>query len=166
VDHPGAAAAQRQHLPVVLAWLLPVHQEFGRPKDELWQRHGPRWLAILTGMLGTAESFRLCYRRLVATDSAIIAVAGEPNRISALRRELEPVLHLPGSLSAGELVHTTLFRYAGPLRDPASLVHRLAATRFHVDVDVGEVLVVREHTFPSLGYQILHRLTLPPVSPG
>jgi hypothetical protein len=98
VDHPGAAAAQRRHLPAVLAnhlrlerrwdrpclaynacvrpgpaaaaalsavqegaldlepsllrvparalhaslaWLLPVHQEFGRPKDELWQRHGP-----------------------------------------------------------------------------------------------------------------------------
>lgn len=223
MDHPSAAAAQRQHLPAVLtnqlqverrwgrpclaynacvrpgpaaaaalsavqegaldaepsllrvpapalhaslAWLLPVHQEFGRPKDELWQRHGPGWMTILTGMLGTTESFRLCYRRLVATDSAIIAVADEPNRISALRRELKPVLRVPGGLSAGDLVHTTLFRYAGPLRDPGSLVRRLAATRFHVDVDVSEVFVVREHTFPSLGYQILHRLTLPSVSPG
>lgn len=32
-----------------LAWLLPVHQEFDRPKDELWQQHGPQWVATLAG---------------------------------------------------------------------------------------------------------------------
>lgn len=145
-----------------LAWLLPVHQEFGRPKDELWQRHGPGWLAILTAAAGTADGFRLCYRRLVATDAAIIVVADEPNQVSALRRELMGVLPVPGGLSAGELVHATLFRYREPLRDPASLVHWLGAAEFQVDVDVSELLVVRERTFPSLDYQILHRLALAP----
>ena len=101
-----------------LAWLLPVHQEFGRPKDELWRLHGPGWMTTLTGILGPARGFRLCYRHLVATDAAIIAVADEPNRVSALRRELLPVLPVPGDLSAGELVHMTLFRYVRPLRDP------------------------------------------------
>ena len=149
-----------------LAWLLPVHQEFGRPKDELWRRHGPGWISILTGVLGTAERFRLCYRRLVATDSAIIAVAGEPNRITALRRDLKPVLLVPGGLSAGELVHITLFRYATPLRDPAALLRWLAVTEFHVDVDVSEFLIVRERVFPSLDYEIVHRLALPAAGPG
>jgi hypothetical protein len=149
-----------------LAWLLPVHQEFDRPKDDLWQRHGSEWMTVLTGILGTTGSFRLCYRHLVATDSAIIAVADEPNRISALRRELMPILPVPGSLSAGELVHTTLFRYARPFRDPASVVRWLAATEFHIDVDVSEFVVVRERTFPSLDYEILHRLTLPSTGPA
>jgi hypothetical protein len=148
-----------------LAWLLPAHQEFDRPKDELWRRHGPEWMTILTSVLGTTESFRLCCRHLVATDSAIIAVTDEPNRVSALRRELTPILPVPGSLSAGELVHMTLFRYARPLRDPASLVRWLSATEFHVDVDVDELLVVRERVFPSLDYEILHRLALPPPTP-
>jgi hypothetical protein len=143
-----------------LVWLLPVHQEFGRPKDELWQRHGPGWLAILAAAAGPARGFRLCYRRLVATDAAIIAVADEPNRVSALRRELAPVLPVPGGLSAGELVHTTLFRYRGPLRDPASLVRWLVAAEFRADADVSELLVVRERIFPSLDNQILHRLAL------
>ncbi len=149
-----------------LAWLLPVHQEFGRPKDELWRLHGPGWMTTLTGILGATRGFRLCYRHLVATDAAIIAVADEPNRVSALRRELLPVLPVPGDLSAGELVHMTLFRYVRPLRDPASLVRWLVTTEFRIDVEVNELLVVRENTFPSLDYQVLRRLALPPAGPS
>jgi hypothetical protein len=149
-----------------LAWLLPAHQEFDRPKDELWQRHGPRWLATLAAVTATTSSFRLRYQRLVATNSAVITVADEPNRLSALRRELLPLLQLPGSASAGELTHITLFRYAQPLHDPSALLRRLAATRFCLDIDVSELLVIRERVYPSLDYQILHRLPLAPTSPA
>jgi hypothetical protein len=45
-----------------LAWLLPVHQEFDRPKDELWQQYGPRWIATLAEAAGKTGSFCLCYR--------------------------------------------------------------------------------------------------------
>jgi hypothetical protein len=161
---PSLLRVPERALHANLAWLLPVHQEFDRPKDELWQRHGPEWMAILDGIVGTAESFRLRFRHLVATDSAVIAVAGQPNRLSALRRELMSALSVPGSLSAGELVHMTLFRYAGPLRDPATLIRRLAAGTC-VGVDVREVLVVREHIFPSLDYEVLRRIPLVPADP-
>jgi hypothetical protein len=149
-----------------LTWLLPVHLEFGRPKDELWRLHGPEWMTILTGVVGGTRSFRLRYRHLVATDAAIIVVADEPNRVSALRRELLPVLPVPSDLSAGELVHMTLFRYARRLRDPALLMRWLADSEFRIDVEVTELLVVREHTFPSLDYQVLRCLALPPADPG
>jgi hypothetical protein len=161
---PSLLRVPAQALHANLVWLLPVHQEFDRPKDELWQRHGPEWMAILDGILGTAESFPLHFRHLVATDSAIIAVAEEPNRFSALRRELMSALSVPGSLSAGELVHTTLFRYAGPLRNPAALIRRLAAS-IQVDVDVCEVLAVRERIFPSLDYEVLRRISLASSNP-
>jgi hypothetical protein len=165
-EEPSLLRVPAPALHTNLAWLLPVDQEFVRPKDELWRRHGPRWLAVLTAAVGRARGFRLCYRHLVATDAAIIGVADEPNQVSALRRELAPALAVPGGLSAGELVHTTLFRYGGPLRDPAALVCWLAATEFQVDVDVSELLIVRELTFPSLDYQVLHRLALAPSGPG
>lgn len=148
-----------------LVWLLPVHQEFDRPKDELWQRDSPQWLAILDDIVGQAQGFPLRFRHLVATDSAVIAVAEEPNRLSALRRELKSALQVPGSLSAGELVHMTLFRYERPLRSPALLVRRLAAG-VQIDVAVREVLVVRERIFPSLDYDVLHRISLEPPGPG
>jgi hypothetical protein len=149
-----------------LTWLLPVHQEFDRSKDELWQLHGPQWLATLAEAAGTTGSFGLSYRRLAATSSAIITVADEPNRLSALRRQLLPLLHLPGSGSAGDLAHMTLFRYARPLRDPASLLRELAAAEFSLDIEASELLVMRERIFPSLDYQILHRLPLVPASPA
>lgn len=144
-----------------VTWLLPVHQEFGRPKDELWRQHGHGWMAVLAEAAGRTGRFRLRYRRLVATDSAIIAVAEEPNAVSALRRELKTLLRVPGSLSAGALVHTTLFRYARPLRDPASLTWWLASATIRAETRVSELLVVRERTFPLLDYEILRRLPLP-----
>jgi hypothetical protein len=140
--------------------LLPVHEEFDQHKDELWQCHGGGWMASLADVAGKTGSFRLHYQCLVATDSAIIAVADEPNPLSAFRRELTPVLRFPGNLNAGELVHMTLFGYAGPLRDPASLVRWLGATEFDIAVDVSELIVMRELIFPSLGYEIVHRLPL------
>jgi hypothetical protein len=147
-----------------LAWLLPVHQEFGHPKDELWQRHGPQWLATLADAAARTSSFRLHFRRLVATNSAVITTADEPNRFGALRRELIPLLRVPGSASAGDRGHITLFRYARPLRGPASLLEWLATTEFCIDIDVSELLVIRERVYPSLDYEILHRLPLAPAS--
>jgi hypothetical protein len=82
------------------------------------------------------------------------------------RRELVPLLELPGSSSAGSLAHITLFRYATPLRDPAALLQWLAATECCLDIDVNELLVIKERVYPSLDYQILHRLPLAPARPA
>jgi hypothetical protein len=164
-QEPSLLRVPERALHANLAWLLPVHQEFDRPKDELWQRRGPEWMTILDRVLGMAEGFRLRFRHLVATDSAIIAVAEEPNRFSALRRELALALRVPGNLTAGELVHMTLFRYAKPLRHPALLIRRLAAGA-DVDFNVREILVVRERVFPSLDYEVVHRISLIPPDPA
>jgi len=65
-----------------LVWLLPVHQEFDRPKDELWERHSPRWIATLADAAGRTSSFHLNYCGLVATNSAVTTVADEPDRLT------------------------------------------------------------------------------------
>lgn len=149
-----------------LAWLLPVHQEFGQPKDALCQRHGHRWLATVAGAAATTLKFRLIFRKLVATDSAVIAVADEPNGLSALRRDLVPRLGLPGGASAGGLAHITLFRYATPLRAPARLLRWLAGTEFCHGVDIHELVIVKERVFPSLDAEILHRMALASSGPA
>lgn len=161
---PSLLRVPERALHANLAWLLPVHQEFDGSKDELWQQHGAQWVATLADIAGRTSGFRLSYQRLVMTDSAVITVATEPNPLSALRRELLPLLDLPGGGSAGDLVHITLFRYARPLRDPPSLLRGLAATQFHLEIDVNELLVLREQVFPSLDYEILHRIPLAPGS--
>jgi hypothetical protein len=72
---PSLLRVPEPALHINLAWLLPVHQEFGRPKDELWQRHGPQWLATLAETAGQTNRFRLAFRHLAATRSAVITVA-------------------------------------------------------------------------------------------
>ncbi|HEY7147450.1 MAG TPA: hypothetical protein VH637_24655 [Streptosporangiaceae bacterium] len=144
-----------------VAWLLPVQQEFGCPKDELWRRHGARWMAALTRVAAARACFRLRFTDLVATDSAVIAVAREPNGLSALRRELGPALDVPGQLTAGQLVHMTLLRYGRPLRDPAGLLRWLESVPLCLDVEVSELLVIRERTFPSLNVDVIGQIALP-----
>jgi hypothetical protein len=141
-------------------WLLPVHEEFGQPKDALWQQDGPRWVDTLASIAGGTGPCHLHFRKLVATDSAVIAVADEPNPLTALRRELVARLDLPGGTSAGALAHVTLFRYAGPLRDPAAFLDWLAATEAAASTEVSELEVVRERVFPALDYKTLHTLPL------
>lgn len=137
---PALLRVPERALHANLAWLLAVHQDFGRPKDELWDQHGRQWTATLADIAGKTGRFRVRFQRLAATSSAVITVADEPNRLSALRRELIPLLDLPGSASAGDLVHITLFRYAKPLHDPAALLQWLEAAEFRIDIDIGELL--------------------------
>ncbi|HEX5119655.1 MAG TPA: 2'-5' RNA ligase family protein [Pseudonocardiaceae bacterium] len=160
VAEPALLAVPASAMHVMLVKLIPVWDEFDRPKDELWEQCGPEWLAALTEVAAGIRRFPLRFRQLAATDSAVIAVADEPNPFTALRRAVVPLLRTPGESSPGNLAHITLFRYATPLRDPAALLDRLAAMEFSVTVDVGDLLVVRETVFPCLDYDVLHRVPL------
>ncbi|HEY1572699.1 MAG TPA: hypothetical protein VGG05_15255 [Pseudonocardiaceae bacterium] len=160
VAEPALLAVPEPAMHAMLVKLIPVQEDFGQPKDELWERRGPEWLAAVTEAAAGTGGLRLCFRQLAATDSAVIAVADEPNPFTALRRAMVPLLRAPGESSPGDLAHITLFRYATPLRDPEALVDRLAALEFSVDIDVRELLVVRELVFPCLEYDVVHRVRL------
>jgi hypothetical protein len=145
----------------LVAFLVPVFLDPGRPKDEIWQQHGAGWLDVMSDASAALTSpIRLCFRRLIATSAAIIAVADLPNPITELRRELTAALDLPWPLTKGPLVHVTLFRYSQPLADPAGLLRHLQALDLAIEVEVSELLMVRETTFPSLEYEVLQRLPI------
>jgi hypothetical protein len=158
---PSLLRLPDESLHTTAAFLLPGSAEFDRPKDELWHQNGSRWLAQLEELTVATSRFTLAFRRLVVTDVAIIAVAEEPNGLSAFRRRLLTVMDAPGNSHRYDLVHTTLFRYSAPLRDPAALLELAAASDVQIDFDVSELMVAREHTFPFLGYDVLRRFVLP-----
>ncbi len=141
--------------------LLGLYEEFDRPKDDLWRERGAAWLAKLSELAAGTEPFRLCYRHVVATRAAVIAIADEPNGLTRFRNAARSALEVPGELAnSHEIVHTTLFRYARPLRDPVRLLAWLADTRFRANLEVSELIVAREHTYPFAGYDVLRRLAL------
>jgi hypothetical protein len=160
-DQPALLRVPPAALHTSLVWLLPVHEEFTVPKDDLWAEQEPRWLAIFRQVLASLPRFRLSFTQVVATDTAVIAVASAPNQAGELRRRLTRCLDLPWLSSSGSLVHTTLFRYRGALGDPASFLRHVRALEVTVHMAVREVLILREMVFPSLQYEIVHRFPLP-----
>jgi hypothetical protein len=157
---PGLLRQPGHALHSTVGFLIPVYRPVDRPKDEIWREAGARWLDVITAAVDSSGPLRLSFRRLVATDAAIIAVADAPNPVTSLRDTLTAGLGLPWPLAKGPLVHVSLFRYRQPLRDPAGLLACLAALDFSVQTGVDELLLVRETTYPSLDYEILHRLPI------
>lgn len=158
---PALLRVPPEALHITAVFLLGLYEEFDRPKDELWLEYGAGWLEQLTGLAAQTAPFRLCYRHVVATGAGIIAVADEPNGLSEFRARVRAEIAVPGRLGhSRELVHTTLFRYARPLRDPAGLLGWLAGTRFLAHLEVSELVVARENTYPFSGYDVLRRLRL------
>jgi hypothetical protein len=158
---PSLLRVPPEALHITAVFLLGLYEEFDRPKDELWLERGAGWIEQLTRLATATAPFRLVYRHVVATAGGIIAIADEPNGLSEFRARVRSAVAVPGKLGhSRELVHTTLFRYARPLRDPAGLLSWLAGTRFLARLDVSELVVARENTYPFTGYDVLRRLRL------
>jgi len=152
-------------LHVSSAFLVPVSGETDLPKDEIWQARGADWVRVIAGATAAMTPFRLRFSRLMVTDAAVIAVADQPNPISELRRVLTAALDLPWPITKGELVHTTLFRFSAALADPARLLRRAGDLETRIETGVPELQLVRETTFPSLNFEVLHRFALGKPSP-
>jgi hypothetical protein len=145
------------------AWLVPVHLELSpAEKEGLWAANAQDWLAGIAEELAGLRRFRLCCSGVVATDSAVIALAWPTGQINELRRKLARRLRISGDVSPGDLLHTTLFRYCGPVGDPPALMAAAAGIEVQIEVPVTELLVIRETVFPTLESEILHRFTLSP----
>jgi hypothetical protein len=158
---PGLLRLPPDCLHITAVNLLGLYDEFDRSKDELWRERGTGWLAQLTELAAKAGPFRLDYRQVVATKAAVIAIADEPNGLTRFRDAARSALDVPGAVAnSQQIVHTTLFRYARPLRDPAGLLAWLASTEFLARLQVSELVVAREYIYPFAGYDVLRRLRL------
>jgi hypothetical protein len=158
---PGLLVCPPKTLHVSVAWLLAVHASYPVDKDLLWERHGEGWTAELRHIASQSAPFRITYGHVVATDSAVVALArpGEPvNRIRGMIRER---LRLPPETrNEADLVHTTLFRYSGTLSDPEKLLATLESTSAETTAEVEELVVSKELVYPSLEVEVLGRLPL------
>ena len=159
---PGLLRQPQEQLHASIAWLLQVRRDFGRDKDAIWAEQGESWLKTIAAVTEATPPMRLRYDRLVVTDSAVIAVAAEPNPMAEFRRELTAALGLSWPITYASLgvVHSSLLRYPRPLTDPARLLAAVTALEVSIEAGVRELLMVREFTFPTLAYDVVARLPL------
>ena len=158
---PNLLVCPKETLHVSVAWLLAVRASYPVPKDVLWERHGDEWMAELNRIVAQRENFRIVYEDVIATDSAVIALARPAGPVNRIREMIRERLHLPSeTLNEADLVHTTLFRYRGPLSAPANFLAVLEDTSAQAATEVHELVVSKELVYPSLEAEVLARLPL------
>ena len=146
---------------ISVAWLVPVH--LGIPaeqKDELWREHGRRWQSVIAAEVRSAGRLSLRYQDAVATDSAIVALAWPADEVNTLRRNLRRRLDIAAEISAGNMVHSTLFRYMKPFGDPGGLLKLMANLEISIEAQIAELMLVRETVFPALEQDVVARFPL------
>jgi 2'-5' RNA ligase len=158
---PNLLVCPQATLHVTLAWLLAVHVSYPVAKDSLWERHGEEWTTELDRIAAQSRGFRIAYEHVVATDTAVIALAGPTEPVNRIRQMIRERLRLPPETrNEADLVHTTLFRYHGPLSDPENFLAMLEDTSAEAAVEVDELLVSKELVYPSREAEVLARLPL------
>jgi 2'-5' RNA ligase len=158
---PDLLACPKETLHVSIAWLLAVHVSYSVPKDSLWERHGEEWTAELRRIAAQSAAFRITYEHVVATDSAVIALAQPSEPVNRIREMIRERLRLSSETrNEADLVHTTLFRYSGPLSDPEKFLAMLEDTSADATAEVDELVVSKELVYPSLEAEVLARLPL------
>jgi 2'-5' RNA ligase len=164
---PNLLVCSPNTLHVSLAWLLAVHASSPVAKDSLWERHAEEWMAQLRRIAAKSTGFRITYERVVATDSAVIALAQPSEPVNRIREMIRERLRLPPeTCNEADLVHTTLFRYRGALSHPEKLLAMLEETSADAAAEVEELIVSKELVYPSLEAEVLGRLPLAPRYSG
>ncbi len=158
---PNLLECPQETLHVSVAWLLAVDASYRILKDSLWERYGEEWTTELTRIAAQSAGFRIAYERVVATDSAVIALGRPTEPVNRIRGMIRERLRLPPETRNGaDLVHTTLFRYRGPLSDPAKFLSMVEDTGADATAEVDELVVSKELVYPSLEAEVLARLPL------
>jgi hypothetical protein len=158
---PNLLACPPQTLHVSLAWLLAVHASYPLSKDFLWERHGGEWMAELGRIAAKSTAFRITYEHVVATDSAVIALARPREPVNRIRGMIGDRLRLPPETrNEADLVHTTLFRYRGALSNPYEFLAKLEDTSADATAEVQELVISKELVYPSLEAEVLGHLPL------
>ena len=158
---PNLLVCPPKTLHVSLAWLVAVHASYPADKDSLWERHAEEWMAQLRRIAAGSTAFRITYEHVVATDSAVIALAQPTEPVNRIREMIRERLRLPPETrNEADLVHTTLFRYRGALSDPEKLLAMLEDPRADATAEVEELVVSKELVYPSLEAEVLGRLPL------
>jgi 2'-5' RNA ligase len=158
---PSLLMCPQKTLHVSVAWLLAVHASYPVPKDSLWERHGGEWTTELRRIAAESTGFRIAYEHVVATDSAVVALAEPTEPVNRVREMIRERLRLPlETRNEADLVHTTLFRYRGPLSNPEEFLAVLENTSAEAAAEVDELVVSKELVYPSLEAEVLVRLPL------
>lgn len=139
--------------------LLPVRDPDMDAKQRAWEINGARWHELAEVEIRRHSQYEIRLTSLVATRSALIAVAVDSPPTVELRRSLTKSLGLDLG-PVPELTHVTLARYRGAFSAPHQLLDQVEQVRFDVPITVDRLRLVRERVYPSVDLDLIAELPL------
>jgi len=138
-------------LHISVAFLIGVKQTYSHDRQELWENIESRCLHSIEHICKKQKAFTITFNRLVATDSAIIIVGTDCGEMQKVRHSLVSNVPIPKETSNGfDIIHSTLFRYRGPLDQPAKLLNYVNCWSAEIPVNIDGISVIKEFVYPSL----------------
>jgi hypothetical protein len=92
---PNLLVCPEKSLHVSLAWLVAVHMSYQVDKDSLWERHAEEWMVELRRIAAQHSAFQITYKHVLATDSAVIALAQPSEPVNRIREMIRERLRMP-----------------------------------------------------------------------
>lgn len=131
--------------------------------------HDGTWTSIEQDFLNkfhkldnTLSSFTISFVRLIPMTSAIIwAAVDDHDEMQTLRITLKSKLPFPEETKKeNTFIHTTVARYKTKLRDPHRVFQFLKGYQAPITMEVKEIILRKENTYPSLNTTELARIQL------
>ncbi|MBU6389402.1 hypothetical protein KGQ71_02700 [Patescibacteria group bacterium] len=142
-------------LHISVAWVLATLKTYPRDKDVLWQDIKDRSISELRSICSVIPPFKLVFRYLIATDSAVIAVAVDDGSVASIREQIATGLPIPPETkNNARIIHTTLFRYRSTLRDPHRFLSAVDSLKIEILMTVQQLFVRKETVYPSLQSEV------------
>ena len=144
-----------------MATILSVRQDYGSPKDLIWESWGRKWTASLRELAAGLKPFVVRFNSLEVSTAAVIAMADPVPEVGLVRARAKEFLSEAG-LKAGQpsIIHCTLVRYATSGQDLGALALSARAVELRVQTVVTSLVISKELVYPNLVSETLDRLQL------
>lgn len=138
-------------LHITVLWILGARVVYSTDKRSYWQRIRPDCVSALGGVVAETANFSICFRAIVPTDTAVVAVAEDAGQMAGFRKELSRRMPIPPKTGPSpDIIHTTILRYRGPLKNPEKFEYAVRRAEMRVEMPIDRVAIREERVYPSL----------------
>lgn len=136
--------------------------EYNLGHDQTWKGIEEDFLTRFQKLDNKFPSFTISFRKLIPMTSAVIwAAVDNHDEMQILRDTLKTELPFPNETTKENIfIHATVARYKEKLRDPQRVLQLLKKYQAPVDMEVKEIILRKEHIYPSLETTDLARIRL------
>ena len=151
----------RQSLHISIAWILATRVQYDQSKDQIWKNIESECYAKLERISKSFSEYTVHFKNVVATDTAIILTAKDNGETAEIRKMILNQLPIPEMTNNNsQIIHTTLFRYARPLKDPASFLKQISNIQLDLPIKINSMSIRKELIYPSIKSELLFSRSL------